>query len=144
MEIILQFLFAFFATLSFAIYFNAPIKSIIACGLIGALSWVLYYSIFITFNNKTLGVLLASFLVGILSELAAINLKKPATVFITAGIIAMVPGAGMYYTMYNLVGNNFFEAAKFGTETFFIAAAIAFGIIISTVFLQSLKGFKKN
>lgn len=144
MEIVFQFLFAFFATVSFALYFNAPIKSVVSTGLIGALSWILYYVIFNVYDNKTLGVLLAALLVGVLGEILAIKLKKPATIFITSGIISLVPGAGMYYTMYNLVEENFFEAMSFGTETFFIAASIAIGIILSTVFSRFLKNIKEK
>lgn len=144
MEIIFQFILAFFATISFSLYFNAPIKSIFYSGLIGGASWILYYIVLTELNNKILGVLLASFLVGVLGEFLAIRLKKPATIFITTGIIALVPGAGMYYTMFNIVGENFIEAANHGTETFFIAASIAIGIILSTVFSRSIKRFKKN
>lgn len=143
MEILVQLLLAFFATISFALYFNAPIKSIFYSGLVGGISWVLYYTVLKQLDNKILGILLAAFLVGVLGEFLAIKLKKPATIFITTGVIALVPGAGMYYTMFNIVNENFIKAANFGTETFFIAASIAIGIILSTVFSRSIKRFKK-
>lgn len=144
MEILIQFFFAFFATISFALYFNAPFKSIFPSGLVGGLSWSLYYLVVTDFDNKILGILLAAFLVGILGEYLAIKLKKPATIFITAGIISFVPGAGMYYTMLNIVEKDFTRALEYGTETFFIAATIAIGIMTSTVFSRSIKLFKKN
>lgn len=142
MDILFQFLLAFFATISFALYFNAPIKSVLPSGLVGGMSWILYYIVLHEFNNKILGVLLAAFLAGLLGETLAVKLKKPATIFITTGVIALVPGAGMYYTMSNLVEENFSKAAIFGTETFFIATAIAIGIITSTVFSRTIKRFK--
>lgn len=144
MEIILQFSIAFFATISFALYFNSPIKSIVSSGLVGGSSWLLYYIILNKFDNKILGVILASFLAGILGEILAVKLRKPATIFITTGVIALVPGAGMYYTMLNLVETNFSQAAIFGTETFFVAAAIAIGIIISTVLSRLVKSFNRG
>lgn len=144
MNVIFQFVFAFFATVSFAIYFNSPIKSVVASGLIGGIAWVLYYLIFNILQDKALGILLASLLVGVLGELFAVKLKKPATIFITTGIISLVPGAGMYYTMYNLVEENFLKAAGFATETFFIAASIAIGIILSAIFSRSIKSLKKD
>lgn len=70
-------------------------------------------------------------------------MKKPATVFITPGIVSLVPGAGMYYTMLYLVQKDYSQATIAGSETFFMAAAIAIGIIVSTIFSRSLRYFKK-
>ena len=144
MEILFQFLFAFFATISFAIYFKSPIKAILPSGLIGAISWSLYFIVLNELDDKILGILLAAFIVGISGEALAVKLKKPATIFITTGIISFVPGAGMYYTMSNIVDKDFTKAINFGTETFFIAAAIAIGIISSTVLSRLVKRFKKR
>ncbi|NMB33315.1 MAG: threonine/serine exporter, partial [Clostridium sp.] len=58
------------------------------------------------------------------------------------GIVPLVPGAGMYYTMLALVQKDFHLAASKGTETFFIAAAISIGVIISTFLSQSIKRVK--
>jgi len=141
-ELILQFIFSFFATAGFSIFFNAPFKSILPTGIAGALSWTLYYIINQNYNHKIIGVFLGAFLVGLFGEFLAIKLKKPATVFITPGIVPLVPGAGMYYTMLNLVQNNFSKAASFGAETFFLAASIAIGVIASTIFSRSIRSFK--
>lgn len=87
---------------------------------------------------------MAAFLVGVFGEILAIKLKKPATVFITPGIVSLVPGAGMYYTMLYLVQNDYSQAAIKGTETLFLAAAIAVGIIVSTLLFKSLRHFKRE
>ena len=82
---------------------------------------------------------MGAFLVGTLGEILATKYKKPATVFITPGIVTLVPGAGMYYTMSYLVNENFISAIDEGVEVFFIAAAIATGIIFSTILSKSTK-----
>lgn len=87
---------------------------------------------------------MGAFLVGTLGEILAIKYKKPATVFITPGIVSLVPGAGMYYTMSYLSNNNFNEALAKGSETFFVAASIALGIVVSTVFSKLIKSMKKR
>lgn len=143
MYLLYQFILSFFATAGFAIYFNAPISSVIPTGIVGALSWSLYYIASDYLNQKIIGAFLAAFLVGFLGEKLAIKLKKPATVFITPGIVPLVPGAGMYYTMLYLVEKDFVMAAGQGTETFFVAASIAIGIITSTIFSRATKIFKK-
>ena len=136
-QLLYQLVLGFFATIGFAVYFYAP------TGLAGRLSWVLYYIVLNITNDKIIGTFLGAFLVGILGEFLAIKMKKPATVFITPGIVSLVPGAGMYYTMLHLVQKDYTQAAITGSETLFIAAAIAMGIIVSTIFSKSLR-FIKN
>lgn len=144
LKLIYQLVLGFFATVGFGVYFYAPLDSIFAGGLAGGLSWVLYYTVLHSFNNKIVGTFLGAFLVGVLGEYLAIKMKKPATVFITPGIVPLVPGAGMYYTMLHLVQKDYSQAATAGTETFFMAAAIAIGIIVSTIFSRSLRHFKRK
>ncbi|HLR21897.1 MAG TPA: threonine/serine exporter family protein [Tissierellaceae bacterium] len=144
MKLLSQFIFAFFATAGFSIYFSIPSNAILASGLVGGLSWVIHYIILSIGSNKVIGTFLASLFVGISGEYLAIKLKKPATVFITPGIIPLVPGAGMYYTMSYLVEEDFTNAASIGTETLFLAAAISIGIIVSTAFSKSIKSFKNK
>ena len=50
----------------------------------------------------------------------------------------------MYYTMLALVRKDFLLAANKGTETFFIAAAISIGIIISTSLSRSINRVKNK
>lgn len=144
MSVLLQFIYSFFATIGFAIYFGAPVNSIIPSGISGGASWSLYYIMFSILNDKILATFMGAFLVGTLGEALAIKYKKPATVFITPGIVPLVPGAGMYYTMSYLVGRNFNKAINAGTEVFFMAAAIAMGIIVSTIFTRSIRRFKRQ
>ena len=46
LPIYLNFLFAFLATVGFAIYFNAPKISLIPSGIVGGIGWILYIFLF--------------------------------------------------------------------------------------------------
>jgi uncharacterized membrane protein YjjB (DUF3815 family) len=142
MSILKQFLFSFLSTIGFAVLFGIPKNSIFKSGIAGALGWVTFYIISINFNSHISGTFFAAIAVGILGELLARYYKKPATVYIIPGIVPLVPGAGMYYTMLALVRKDFYVAISKGTETFFIAAAISLGIIISTSLSRSIKRVK--
>lgn len=144
LDLIYQIILGFFATVGFSVYFYAPLDAIFATSLAGGLSWALYYIVLYSFENKIIGTFLGAFLVGVLGEFLAIKMKKPATVFITPGIVSLVPGAGMYYTMLYLVQKDYSQAVITGSETFFIAAAIAIGIIVSTIFSRSLRIIRKK
>ncbi len=135
----LQIVYAFFATISFAYIFNAPRKSIFATGLIGSTGWVLYTFFYQILSSKILGSFIGALAIALLSEFAARRFKMPVTVFLTAGIIPLVPGSGLYSTMLYLVQNNYTEAVKNGTETVFIAGAISVAIAISSTLFWKRK-----
>ena len=142
MNIIKLFLFSYLSTVGFAILFGIPKKSIIKSGFIGAIGWIVFYITSKYLNSNITGTFFAAIIVGILGELFARHYKKPATVYIIPGIVPLVPGAGMYYTMLALVRKDFYLAANKGTETFFIAAAISVGIIMSTSLSHSINRVK--
>lgn len=127
--IIIEFIVAMFATISFAILFNAPKKEVIYCGLTGALGWTVYYGMTQQEINSVLASLVATFCLTILARGFAVVRKSPVTVYLLPGIFPLVPGAGIYYTAYYLfIGNNEMSGFK-GLETLEIAGAIVFGII---------------
>lgn len=140
--LIMQFVLGFIVTFAFAIFFNAPKKSLIDCSLIGSFGWL----VFIFVKNITSDIVLATFvgavLVGLLSGNSSKRLKMPATVFIYTGVIPLVPGYGMYYTMQNFVTKNYMEGARIGVDTVLQAGAIAMGILIASVFSDSIKRVK--
>lgn len=144
MILLKQFLFAFFSTIGFAILFGIPKDSIVKSGIVGALGMVIYTLVDEIFSTPVAGTLFAAMTVGILGEILARHYKKPATVFIIPGIIPLVPGAGTYYTMLSVIEKNFSETADIGTETFFIAVAIAIGLTISSTLSRSIKRVKKE
>lgn len=138
-DIIKQFIFSFISTLGFSVIFNIPKGLLVKSSLVGAIGWLVFYISSLFLNNSIISTFFASLTVGILGELSARYYKKPATVFIIPGIIPLVPGAGMYYTMLALIEENFYAAATKGTETIFIAAAISTGLIVSTTLSRSIR-----
>ncbi|NMB07818.1 MAG: threonine/serine exporter [Tissierellia bacterium] len=144
MNVLKLFLFSYLSTIGFAVLFGIPKNSIIKSGFVGAFGWIAFYFTSKYLDSNIVGTFFASIVVGILGELFARHFKKPATVYIIPGIVPLVPGAGMYYTMLALVRKDFLLAANKGTETFFIAAAISIGIIISTSLSRSINRVKNK
>ena len=127
-----QAFYAFFSTVGFTVLFNAPKNCITKASFCGMCGWLIK----MTANNYLNSIIGATFLgaatVGIIGEIFAKKFKKPATVFIIPGIIPLVPGAGMYYTMLNFINNDFYETIKIGSDTIFTAIAIAIAVIVSS------------
>lgn len=127
---IIQLIAAFFATVFFSIMFNVNNKQLIYCGSVGAIGWFIYlFSV-----NHGVTVVGASFYVSVFvsisSHALAVYRKNPVTTYQIAGIIPIVPGAGMYKTLYSLILNDSANATKFMIETMEIAGAIAVGMLL--------------
>ncbi len=149
MDIIIQSMCAFFATITFSIMFNTPKRELIFCGIAGGVGW-LVYSIALKFGlSNMLSNFFGTLFIAYLSRFFAVIRKNPMSVFLISGIITLVPGAGIYNTVLNIIMNNNKNAAFYGLETVKVACAIAFGIIVilalpSFLFDFNLKHRKKD
>lgn len=142
MKWIIAFLAASLATTGFAVLFNAPRKTILAASINGGLSWIIYDYTRSGGSNFILSAFLAAFFVGAVGELLARIYHCPATLFILPGLIPLVPGAGMYYSMSYLIAENYEQFTKAIAETLFIASSLSIGIVASSIFSKSLRLFK--
>lgn len=122
---------SFVGTIGFAIMYNVPKKYYIACGFTGMAGWMMYYFINV---QRDLSTTVASFfgalVVVLISRMLTVRLKCPITLFLISGILPLVPGAGIYNTVYYLVTNQLASAALKGIESLKIAFAIVMGIVI--------------
>ena len=115
-QLVAQFFLAGAGTLSFAILFACPRRTLPCCALVGAAGWFVYE--------------LAVIPLTLVSRLFAILLKTPVTVFLLTGIFPLVPGAGIYYTAYYFIqGENALSLAN-GISTFKVAVSLAVGIAL--------------
>lgn len=123
-------LVSFVAVIAFAILFHAPRNQWIWCGLTGMAGWCAYQLALWNGLSLPISSFIASMVLALLARIFAVTCKCPSTVFLTGGIFPLVPGAGIYYTVYYFImgeGNLSFEK---GIETIKIAAAIAIGIVL--------------
>lgn len=144
MNYFFKFIISVCAIIGYGIYFNVPKKALLFSALSGSIGWIIseiFKDHILVFN---VGIFAGALFVGLSGEVLARIMKLPSTVFIITGIISLVPGAGMYYTMFTLVQKRYLEALKIGLETSFSAVAIAFGIILSSVFAKILYKVRKK
>jgi len=59
-------------------------------------------------------------------------LKTPVTVFLITGIIPLVPGGNLYYTMNYVLAKQWHLSSLYGQKTILIAIAVAAGIMIAS------------
>ena len=122
------------ATLGFGIIFNIKGKNLFFASLGGGLSWLVYKLSLNHSGSVTLALFISSIVFSAYSEILARVLKSPVTTFIICALIPLVPGGGMYYTMYEIVQGNIDKSLQLGLNTLASAGALALGIIfVSTI-----------
>lgn len=143
MSLWLHFLLSFLGTMGFSIIFNVPRKSLFYCGLCGAMGWTLYKILSNLGSSPVNANLIASICVASVGEVLARINKTPVTVFVIPGIICLVPGYGVYRTMFSLIQDDFSAGLEIGFQTLFVAGSIATGVILISTVARIIKNFKK-
>lgn len=133
MTFVLNLLLASTGSLAFAILYNVPRKFYLCAAFTGMAGWFCYYLI-VPFTDTAVASFFGAVGVVLVSRIFAVWKKCPITVFLISGIFPLVPGAGVYYTMYYLVSNELTLAAIKGLESL----KIAFGIVIGIVFIVTI------
>ena len=96
-----HFVVAVIATISFGITFQMPRRHYLACGLTGAVGWMVYiFGVELFALSPAIATLVATLPLTGCARFFAIRHKAPVTIFLLPGIFPLVPGAGIYYTAY--------------------------------------------
>ena len=144
MDTFLPCLYAALASTGFALVFELRHwQHIVAASFAGAMSWLVYLM-----ADDFVGPIGCNFLatvaVALLAEIFARMFKAPATVFLITGIIPLVPGGGLYYTMDALIDGNMALFAEKGIEAAGIAGAIAAGSSLVSSMVRILPKRKRK
>ncbi len=129
-----QVIYAFIVSLGFGVLFNVRDKNLFFAALGGAVGWF-FYSLTVNLSDSNiLAMLIASISISIYAEIFSRVLKNPVTLFLVCCLIPLVPGSGMYYTV--------FEAVNNGIETLSLAGVIAVGIILVSTLSRLMQKLK--
>ena len=127
---VLQFCVAMVATICFSLAFQVPRRHFLACGITGAVGWVVYFIATAAGLSVPAATLVAALPLTGVSRFFSLTRRAPVTLFLLCGIFPLVPGAGIYYTAYYLLNNEQLLFASKGVETLKTAVALAMGIAI--------------
>lgn len=144
LRMILQTIAAGVGTVAFCVLFRVPQKYFLNCGWIGMVQWVVYLLVNHVSGSSMSAVFCAALTIVSMSRYYAVKKKCPLTIFLVTGIFPLVPGAGIYRTvyyastaLYTLAVREGFTALK---AAFAIAIAIAIGMRIPTKLFLRLSG----
>jgi uncharacterized membrane protein YjjB (DUF3815 family) len=137
-----QLITSFIATGAFGIIFNAPKQSLIKCGLVGAVGWLIYIVMEYNHFDAIVATLVASFFIAVMSQAMSKIYKTPIIIFSVSGVIPLVPGGLAYDAMKYFVLNDYTSAVTLAAKVFMISGAIAIGLIFSEVINQVIRQSK--
>ena len=147
-ELFIKIIAGTISTLGFAIIFKLKVKLWPFATICGLAACLLYFGLSELIGGDFIPNAVASFAVALLSEVFARLGKAPATVFLLPGCIALVPGGTLYYTMNNLISENFDLASKNFLTTLTVGVGIGGGIIAASLvrlfFTAIINKIKKN
>ena len=123
-----EILAAMVGTIAFSLLFGVPRKYYAYCGLIGGAGWGVYSAAGLLWAPAQ-SALAATIVVLLLSRLAAVKERCPVTIFLISGIFPLVPGAGVYWTVYYMVTDQLYLAVQTGYTAVKVAVAIVLGIV---------------
>lgn len=121
---------AFVATFTLAVIFDVNRTELIFCGVAGVIAEGVFQLAVMYGIENSLCVIIAAAAVTTLARALANIRKVPVTVYLVPGIIPLVPGAGMYNTVFELIDSQYYDALNTGINTLKNAVAIAIGIVI--------------
>jgi len=132
----LEMIFCFLAAYFYAMIMNAPKKTLIYSSVVASLGYMVY-NYCVNQGSPRLGFFLGTTVIAFFGEIFARKFKMPATIFIFPALIPIVPGFGLYQTIFALVEDNIFQALKTGVNTFLNIGAMA--VAMAMVSLIALK-----
>lgn len=129
MSPLMQLLACLVATVAYSALVKLPRRAVLATTLIAGAG----YGLFLLLEKNAIAYFLATLLIGVSSEICARLMHRTATLFMTAAIIPLVPGVGLYRTMRYIVEGDEGMAVTTGTETILGLCGIALAMTVSTV-----------
>jgi len=142
---IMKVLGAFLAIYAFAVVLETPKKYLWCAGTVSAVGWFVYLLSQQFGMDDVMATFLSATAISIVSHVFARVFRAPVTVFLVAGILPTVPGAGMYRIAASFIAGDSGMAAQNLIVTLELAGVIAMGIfLVDAVFRLFQHGWKQN
>lgn len=138
---VVQIIAALVGSVGFAIFFKMKGRQIALAGIGGAVTWMVYLFVQSFVTGYFVPYFAAAVFVAVYAEIMARINRAPATIFLTAAAVPLIPGGSLYYTMAGLVNKNEVLFTQSGEAAIVIALAIAMGFVVVAVITRYIRAF---
>jgi len=141
-NIAVQLISSTIACVGFAIIFKIRGRQVVYSGIGAFCTWAVYLLVYECYEpDNFLATLVASIFVAAYAEIMARVNKAPATIFLTASVFPLIPGANLYYMMYGLMMENTKMASYNAIQLVLTCLGIALGFIVVEILNKYLGMF---
>ena len=143
-ETIVTLITAALGTLGFSILFYVHPRRLFFATMGGILTCGVYLLAGYFLPGELLPNLLGAMVGAGFSEIMSRLTKVPVPIYMVPCVIPLVPGSGLYESMFNFVAGNYTAAAAAGMRTLEISMGIAGGIVVASVIGLFIRPRKKR
>lgn len=131
----LEVIAAFFVAYGFGILFNIKGKFLFLAGFAGSIGWFAYKLCLFFNTDDNFAYFIAAVSFSVFCQICAIKFKMPYTILSICALIPLVPGYGVYNSMYHFIIGDYIKAIDYGVVTLYNAGSLALGVIlVSSIF----------
>lgn len=135
---------AFLSSLGFSFFYNVRgMRRLFFHGLGGGVGWLVYL-LAEPAGSVMLQCLLAAVAISLYAECMARVFKAPATGYLQAAFLPLVPGGGIYYTMEYCIQGDMEQFAAKGLETLGMAGSLAIGVLLVSSAARMWSGHRRT
>ena len=133
---IVEVITGFIGSIGFGVLFNIRGKRLWAASLMGLLSWVMFLGFKLIIDSDPVIYFIIAVILSVIAYFFSVWMKTPTTTFILTSIVPLIPGGSLYSTMAFAFAGETERFAEKGLYTLSLAAALALGIMVSSVFIK--------
>ena len=141
---ILEVFAAFWVAFGFGYLFNIKGKYLILSGIGGSIGWFTYKLALLFNYSESFSMFLCAVAFSCYSEICARKFQTPVTILSVCALIPVVPGYGVYKSMYGFLIGDYMNAIDCSTNTLYNAGALALGVILISSLFKLLKKISKK
>ena len=130
--------------IGFALLFKVKGRQVIYSGIGAFFTYTIYLLVYSMKPSNFFATLMGSIFVAFYAFIMSRINKAPSTIFLTASVFPLVPGAALYYTMYGFVSLNYGLAREQLFVLLTTCFGIAFGFLIVDVITRSVMAALKR
>ena len=134
---LVQAISAFLGTAGFAVLYGVPRKEYIHASVCSTIGWLSYLAMMRLAGATVIeSTFVATLAVVLVSRFMAVDRRCPVIVYQICGVFPLIPGAGIFWTVYYIVNKDLSTAVTTG----FTALGMAVAIVLGIIFITSLPG----